>query len=85
MDQAAQIYQQYDVSVKQAVEHLFEDYHVPVGPVSHQITTGIHGWWKRKGKGRDTTVTYDAVLVEGAIQIALNTLLCMISNSKFFY
>ena len=64
---AAQIYQQStcDSSVKQAVENLFEGYHVI--PVNH----GILNLFKRKHP-------VDESLVEGAIQIALNHRLCMI-------
>ena len=67
LEQAAQIYQQStcDSSVKQAVENLFEGYHVI------HVNHGILNLFKRKHP-------VDESLVEGAIQIALNHKLCMI-------
>jgi len=61
LEQAVQIYQQStsDFSVKQAVEHLFEGYH----PVNH----GILNLFKPR--------RVDDMLVEEAIQIALNNCL----------
>ena len=58
------MYQQLtrDSSVKQAIENLFEGYHV-----NH----GILNLFKRKHP-------VDETLVKGAIQIALNHQLCMI-------
>ena len=63
LEQAIQIYQQStsDVSVKQAVEHLFEGY----PPVNH----GISNLFKHR--------RVDHMLVEEAIQIALNNRLCI--------
>jgi hypothetical protein len=64
LEQAAQIYQQStcDSSVKQAVENLFEGYHV---------THGILNLFKH-------SVDVDETLVNGAIEIALKHQLCMI-------
>ena len=64
LEQAAQIYQQStcDSSVKQAVENLFEGYHVDCG---------ILNLFKHKH-------SVDETIVKGAIQIALNHQLCMI-------
>ena len=69
LEQAIQIYHQSssDVSVKQAVEHLFEGY----PPVNH----GISNLFKRP--------RVDDMLVEEAIQIAMNNRLCMISYFTF--
>ena len=69
LEQAIQIYHQStsDVSVKQAVEHLFEGY----PPVNH----GISNLFKPPH--------VDHMLVEEAIQIALNNRLCMISYFTF--
>jgi hypothetical protein len=64
LERAAQIYQQStcDFSIKQAVEDLFEGYHV-----NH----GILNLFKHKH-------SVDETLNEGAIEIALNHRLCMI-------
>ena len=72
LEQAVQIYQQStcDFSVKQAVERLFEGYR----PVNHGIFKSLF---------KHPYVDY--MLVEEAIQIALNNCLCMISYLFIFY
>ena len=72
LEQAIQIYQQStcDFSVKQAVDHLFEGYH------PQAVNRGILNLFKHPH--------VDEMLVEGAIQIALNNRLCMISYLIFF-
>ena len=79
MERAVQIYQQstVDFSVKQAVEHLFEGYH-PVR-VKHGIFKSL---FKKPPPPPPPHV--DQMLVEGAIQIALNNCLCMISYFNSF-
>ena len=71
MEQAVQIYQQStsDFSVKQAVELLFEGYH----PVNHGIVRSLF-----------KSPHVDEMLVKGAIQIALDNCLCMISYFNSF-
>jgi hypothetical protein len=66
LETAAQIYQQStcDSSIKQAVDNLFEGYHV-----NH----GFFNLFKLKH-----SVEVEEALIEGAIQIALNNQLCMI-------
>jgi len=63
LEQAVQIYQQStsDFSVKQAVEHLFEGYH----PVNHRIFNLFK------------PLHVNDMLVEEAVQIALNNRLSM--------
>jgi hypothetical protein len=71
LEQAVQIYQQStsDFSVRQAVDHLFEGYQ----PVNHGIFKSLF-----------KPPRVDEMLVEGAVQIALNNCLCMISSSNYF-
>jgi hypothetical protein len=69
LERAAQIYQQStcDSSIKQAVENLFECYHVNHGILN--LFTLKHSKLKH---------SVDETLVEGAIQIAFNNQLCMV-------
>jgi hypothetical protein len=72
LEEATQIYQKStcDISIKQAVEHLFEGYQ---DNPSHGILNLI----------KHSRV--DDKLVNGAVQIALNNFLCMDFYSNSFY
>jgi hypothetical protein len=71
LEKAAQIYQQStcDSFIKQAVDNLFEGYHV-----NH----GILNLFKLKHSKLKHSAKVEETLIEGAIQIALNNQLCMI-------